>query len=356
MFRTNYSKLTKQNKKKIKQSILYTKSTNQRPGSNSGFFCKLRWMMIIFKIKKLKIVYLVNYFKIKNEIKMKNAIIISFMFFMSQMIFAQNKTDISLMWKDSVKQESQISSATGNLYKQLEHHGPAVENEWLGLRFYFDYKVAIDVYNKTRPGLELKEAKWYPTPEQQKEGWGADQYKVNKTVGLGGVRLWDGEKEVFLDPVSKRTARVRKEATISYMEMLSEDVPYKGDTIDILVRATVYSGVRAAKVEAFAFCDKPVQFFTGVNYHSTTATKQGDNYVCTWGIHPEDVAAFQVNIGSGLVYNPFDFESVNKGESQYVLISKPTKYLETWITSSSEKEGELNTMEKFIDYLENFQK
>ena len=271
-------------------------------------------------------------------------------------IMAQNKTDISLAWKDSTEQKNEIESLTGNLYNQLKHHGPAVENEWLGFRFYFDYKVAVDVYNKTRPGLELKDAGWYPTPEQQLDGWGADQYKVGKTVGCGGVRLWDGEKVVYLDPVSKRTARVCKEANISYMEMLSEDVPYKGDSVDILVRLTVFSGKRAAKVEAFALCDKPVQFLTGINYHQTTETKQGDNYLCTWGIHPEDVAAYQFNIGGGLIYNPKDFVSITKEASEYQLITNPTKYLSTWVSSACEKEEELNSLDKFTEYLEDFKR
>ena len=138
------------------------------------------------------------------------------------------------------------------MYNKLSHHGPAIENEFLGLRIYFSSKCAIDVYNKTRTALELEEAAWYPTQKQQQEGWGADLYKAGNTVGCGGVRLWDGEKVVFLDPVRLRTARVRKEANISYMEMLSEGVPYKGDSVDILMRVTVFSGIRSAKVETFA--------------------------------------------------------------------------------------------------------
>lgn len=271
-----------------------------------------------------------------------------------RMASAQNNTDISLKWKNSDKQEASISSETGNLYNRLSHHGPAIENEWLGLRIYFDYKCAIDVYNKTQARLELAEAEWYPTVEQQESGWGADQYKVGNTVGLGGVRLWDGEKAVYLDPVRNRTARVFKEANISYMEMLSEGIPYKGDSIDILVRVTVFSGFREAKVEAFALCDQPVQFLTGINYHPETQNSMGDNYICTWGIHPEDVAAFQLSIGAGIIYNPVNFEQINKSENEYQLISKPAKYLKTWISSASERDPYLNTMEKFIDYLESF--
>ncbi|MFB6341731.1 DUF4861 family protein [Saccharicrinis sp. FJH62] len=266
-------------------------------------------------------------------------------------VSAQNMTDISLSKKGSGKQVKEIVSETGDMYKLVEHHGPAIENEWIGLRLYFDYKCAIDVYNKTRPGLELEEAGWYPTPEQQKEGWGADQYKVGQTVGLGGVRLWDGEKEVFLNPVKDRIARVRKEANFSQMEMLSEGIPYKGDSVDILIRVTVFSGFREAKVEAFALCDKPVEFVTGINYFPTTKTIEGDNYICTWGLHPEDVAAFQLIIGGAIMYNPADFTTVTKADKQYMLISKPTKYLATWITSACEKEKGFKSMDQFVDYV-----
>lgn len=287
---------------------------------------------------------------------MNKLVISCIIVFVYNMLSAQNKTDISLKWKGSDKQETIIESDSGDLFQKLSHHGPAIENEWLAFRMYFDFKCAIDIYNKTRPGLELAAASWYPTVEQQKEGWGADQYKVGTTVGCGGVRLWDGEKVVYLNPVTKRTARVCKEANFSYMEMLSEGVPYKGDSVNILVRVTVYSGTRAAKVEAFALNDEPVQFLTGLNYHATTVTKEGKNYISTWGTHPEDVAAFQLAIGAAIIYNPDDFTSVKKFENEYQLISNPGKYLATWISAACEKEQEINTIEKFIHYLDNFKK
>lgn len=84
-------------------------------------------------------------------------------------LLAQNQTDVRLKWKDKDHQETVIVSESGDLYRDLDHHGPAIENEWMALRLYFDHKVAIDVYNKQRPGLELAEAGWYPTVEQQKE-------------------------------------------------------------------------------------------------------------------------------------------------------------------------------------------
>ncbi|MBK1875451.1 DUF4861 family protein [Pelagicoccus mobilis] len=181
--------------------------------------------------------------------------------------FSQNNTDVSLFEKkEPSTQLTEVFSESGDMYLTLGHHGPAIENEYFALRMFFDKKAAIDVYSKSRPGLELKATGWYPTPEQQANGWGGDHYHVGDTVGLGGIRLWDGEKAIPLNPVSRRYGRVVKEGSVSFFEIRSECVPYKGSEIDILVRVTVFSSVRNAKVEAFALSDQEVQFATGLNY------------------------------------------------------------------------------------------
>ncbi|MFH6995113.1 DUF4861 family protein [Flavobacterium sp. FlaQc-48] len=265
---------------------------------------------------------------------------------------AQNNTDTSLYMKsDKITYLTDIGSETGDLYKTIGHHGPAIENEWMALRIYFSDKVAIDVYSKAKPGLELKKASWYPTPEQQKEGWGADYYKVANTVGLGGVKLWDGEKLVPLNPVTNRLARVGKTDTTSWMEMISRGIPYKGKKVDILVRVTVFSGKREAKVEAVSLTGEKVQFATGVNYFKDFETKKGTNYIAVWGKHPEDVAAEIIPIGAAIIYNPKDYEKNTDDGTQYLLISKPTKNLETKIISSSTRETELNTLDKLEAYI-----
>ncbi|MEO7975499.1 DUF4861 family protein [Flavobacterium sp.] len=255
------------------------------------------------------------------------------------------------MKSEKITYLTDIGSESGDLYKTIGHHGPAVENEWMALRIYFSDKAAIDVYSKAKPGLELKKAQWYPTPEQQKEGWGADYYKVAATSGLGGVKLWDGEKVVPLNPVTNRLARVGKTDTTSWMEMISKGVPYKGKNVDILIRVTVFSGKREAKVEALSLNGEKVQFVTGVNYFKDFQTKKGANYIAVWGKHPEDVAAEIVEIGAAILYNPKDYVKTDDDGTQYLLISKPTKHLETKIISSSAREQELNTLDKLEAYI-----
>ncbi len=267
---------------------------------------------------------------------------------------AQNMTHASLFMRSDSTYTNEIKSETGDLYKTIGHHGPAIENEWMALRIYFNNKAtSIDVYNKKKQGLELKSKEWYPSVEDQKSGYGADYYKVGPTVGLGGVRLWDGEKEVMLAPISMRTAKIKKEATYSQMEMLSEDVPYKGKKVDILLRVTAYTGLRQMKVEAFALTDDDVQFATGVNYWKDEKVIKTDNSVITWGYHPEDVAAEKMKVGAAIVVNPDDYSDKIDDGGQILFISKPTKYISTWVTSTIDKDENMGTLKAFEKHVAN---
>ena len=100
---------------------------------------------------------------------------------------------------------------------------------------------------------------------------GADGYIVGKTVGLGGIALWDGEKEVKLEATGGRTARVGETRNGSYIEMIAYGVAYKGDNVDVMIRVDVSSKTREAVVTASELSGKKVQFLTGVNYHEGPA-------------------------------------------------------------------------------------
>ena len=289
---------------------------------------------------------------------MKKYILLTTVFFAFMLIFspvlnAQNCTDVSMFFNsDSSQQLTQIGCEEGDLFRKLGHHGPAIENEYLGLRIFFNSTTAVDVYSKTKKGLELEQFEWYPSPEEQASGWGVDMYKVGKTVGLGGIRLWDGEKVVLLDPVSERTASVRKEKNSSYMEMISRGVPYKNETVDIKVRVTVFCDRREAKIEVEEMNGKKVQFVTGVNYHPGNKVQKGEDFIAVWGIHPEDVAEKPVDLGGAILFNPKIFPTQKDDGEQVLIISKPQKKIETYITSSNSNESEINTAAKFVKYVE----
>lgn len=267
--------------------------------------------------------------------------------------YCQNATDASLYLKKDQIQLKEVESKSGNLFRKLGHHGPAVENPWIGLRIYFDKKAAIDLYSKAKPGLELNEKRWYPSKKEQQEGWGADYYKAGNTVGLGGIKLWDGENTVDLHPVSKRLARVYSVTDSSSMELISVGVPYKNTAVDIHVMVTVYSDKREAKVEAFCSSGVMVQFATGLNYFEGLKTKKTENYLASWGIHPEDVAAEKVQVGAALIFDKNQFEQHLDDGKQMLIISKPCNKIQTWITSANQREAKINSYPAFIAEVEN---
>lgn len=260
----------------------------------------------------------------------------------------QGNTSVSMyLKKDRDTQLDYIESSSGNLFNKLGHHGPAIENPWYALRLYLNKEAAIDVYSKATPGLELAEKKWYPSKKDQSEGWGADYYKVGNTVGLGGIKLWDGDHVHDLQPVSKRSARVTAYKDSCSMEMISEGLAFKGMEIDILVRVTVYGSKREAKVEAFSLTGEAVQFVTGINYFKKLTIQRGANYMLTWGIHPEDVAAQKVEVGVALVIQQDVVERQLDDGRQFLFITEPVASFSAWITSYNARESGIHSFGDF---------
>lgn len=268
-------------------------------------------------------------------------------------LFSQDNTAASMyLKKDKNTQLDYIESKSGNLFSKLGHHGPAIENQWYALRLYFSRKTAIDVYSKAKPGLELAEKKWYPSKKEQLAGWGADYYKVGNTVGLGGVKLWNGEKVLDLHPVDLRSARVTVYDDSTSIDMISEGVPYRGKKLNIKVCVTVYSSKREAKVEAFSMTGEPVQFVTGINYFKNLETRTGENYALTWGIHPEDVAAEKVKVGAAIILQKAVIEQQLDDGKQLLFITKPVQSFSSRIASFNAREDGIDSFESFEKQVE----
>lgn len=262
------------------------------------------------------------------------------------------QTAKSLFLKSDGKQVAEIYSKSGNEYKTVGHHGPAVENVYMALRIYFNDSGAIDVYSKTGRGLELEKYGWYPTEEQQeKYGLGCDEYMVGGTVGLGGIALWDGEKEVKLKATKGRLARVGDTKKGCFAEMISYGVPYDGDTVDVKIRVEVSSKTRNATVTAEELSGRKVMFLTGVNYHEGAAVKYGEDYICVWGVHPADVSTDPSPVGAGMFFGKSDFLPPEKTSDMVRIISKPASKIRTEIVAASTKEAELNTLRRFEAYI-----
>lgn len=280
---------------------------------------------------------------------MKRYLTVFLMFLLCGTSFAQ--TACSLFWRSDSLQVAEIVSESGNQYNKVGHHGPAVENSHMALRIYFNDSGAIDVYSKTGRGMELMEYLWYPSEEMRSMGAGNDEYMVGKTVGFGGVALWDGEKEIKLVATEGRTARVGSTRKGAYAEMVAYGVLYKNDTVDVAIRIDMQDKSREAIVTAYELSGTPVQFVTGVNYHEGQKVVYGAKSICVWGPHPVKDMENPSSIGAGLFYSDKDFPAVEKTGDMVRLISRPSPKVKTRLVSASTKEAELNNFRRFEAYM-----
>ena len=281
-----------------------------------------------------------------------NSRIITALFFFIAPVLAQAQTASSLFLRADSLQVKEIVAETADMYKKVGHHGPAVENSHMALRIYFNNSGAIDLYSKNGRGMELLKYKWYPTEKDQEEnGAGCDEYMVGKTVGFGGIALWDGESEVKLVATGGRTARVGDTSKGSYAEMIAYGVPYKGDTVDISIRIDMFAKKREATVTATELSGKKVQFLTGVNYHEGERVSMGEGWASVWGVHPANVSTNPKPVGAAILYNAKKFESVTKTENMVRLVSFPASSVSTKLVGASTKEAELNSAKRFEAYV-----
>ena len=281
-----------------------------------------------------------------------NSRIITALFFFIAPVLAQAQTASSLFLRSDSLQVKEIVSETADMYKKVGHHGPAVENSHMALRIYFNNSGAIDLYSKNGRGMELLKYKWYPAEKDQEEnGAGCDEYMVGKTVGFGGIALWDGESEVKLVATGGRTARVGDTSKGSYAEMIAYGVPYKGDIVDISIRIDMFAKKREATVTATELSGKKVQFLTGVNYHEGERVSMGEGWVSVWGVHPANVSVDPKPVGAAILYNAKKFESGTKTENMVRLVSFPASSVSTKLIGASTKEAELNSAKRFEAYV-----
>lgn len=260
------------------------------------------------------------------------------------------QTAKSLFWRSDSLQVSEIVSETGDQYRKVGHHGPAVENTHLALRIYFNDSGAIDLYSKSGRGMELESYLWYPSAEaQETAGAGCDSYIVGKTVGFGGIALWDGENEVKLVATKGRTARVGDTKKGSFAEIISYGVPYKGDSVDISIRIDVTAKSRDAVVTATELSGKKVLFLTGVNFHDGQKVTTGKDFISVWGTHP--AKELSMPIGAGMKFSDKDFPTMEKTDVMVRVISKPSAQVKTTLVGASVKEAELNSAKRFEAYM-----
>lgn len=223
-------------------------------------------------------------------------------FEVQEQISFEDKTWAQLMLKEDMKLQDSLTAQGGNLYKQCYHHGPAFENREIAYRIYFDRRMSIDVYGKKQDKLELKQTHWYSDSIQRQNGFGKDILWVGKTVSLGAVRGWNGQKTLFAKDVESRTAKVIAHGPIrTIVEMETEGWKYESKVVDMTSKFTLYAGHHDFEHE-LSISQNSIALCTGLMKKDSAVYIHGNGYDGLWGFNlAESGDAIADTFGLGVV-------------------------------------------------------
>lgn len=182
-----------------------------------------------------------------------------------------------------------VDRGSASSYSSLHHHGPAFENEYIAFRLYFDHRQTVDMYGKTRKGLEIKETQFYPDAGQKAAGYGDDVLWVGNSFGLGALRGWDGTQQTMFDDCDRRSMRIIASGPV---RAIVEVVDLGWNTrnagkapVDMTTRYTVYAGRRDCTVDVkFRRPATGYQFATGIiNVKGSEGMSDGHGLRGCWG-------------------------------------------------------------------------
>ncbi len=265
------------------------------------------------------------------------------------------QSDVSFFLRSDSIRLSVMDTIADDLFRKVGHHGPAIENSYMALRIYFKKGCAIDVYNKTHACLELKDYGWYPNDQQIADGAGSDEYLVGKTTGLGGMSLWDGEKQILLAGTKGRRVEALKTKDGATLSMLVRGVEYKGELVDIKLTINVKDDSRIAEVVGECTSGQKVIFMSGVNYHEGESITSENGHIAVYGLHPAGVVKEPHALGAAVSFDK-KWQSLDADkETSFlpIITKKAVKKAKVSIIATSEREDALNSEAKFLDFVRN---
>ena len=82
----------------------------------------------------------------------------------------------------------------------IKYEGPGWESDKVAFRFYLDQRNAMDVFAKKTSGIVLPQVgiDGYDNYHKMAD-WGMDQMQVGKTLGIGSIAYWDGQKAIRVE-------------------------------------------------------------------------------------------------------------------------------------------------------------
>lgn len=213
-----------------------------------------------------------------------------------------------------------------DMYNSIYGHGAVFESSLAGFRIYMDNRQSIDLYGKTLPRLELEETGFYTTEAQAAEGYGCDILWAGQSVGAGSFRGYRNEQPCYIDTVSWRRQTVIASGPIrSIVEVSDGSWIYKGQTLDMTQRYTLYAGHRDVAVDVhIQGAARGETFCTGVQKleDKNEGFMSHNGLTGSWGNNIPEKSRMSHNewVGLGLYAHPENRKAMKEDAFNYLTL------------------------------------
>ena len=201
---------------------------------------------------------------------------------------------------------------------------------------YRFYDGVVDFFGKQfRSGLFLQSLTGVKEdPYHVEQAWGMDVLNVGTSAGLGGLSLWDGDKEILCrNPGGEGKLTFERKILATgpvraLVEVTTRGVIVPEGPVTIRTRYSIFAGRPETEAETEVLIDgKPVppdsKIRLGIGLTKIPKDKSlfdpQEGYLGNWGV--QDPIVIQ-EIGLGLILNPADVGSLRETDVDRVLLAK----------------------------------
>lgn len=237
----------------------------------------------------------------------------------------------------------------------IKYEGPGWESDKVGYRLYLDWRNAVDVFGKKvrEPVLENVGMDGYESYHHEQD-WGMDILKVGKSLGIGSIGWWNGEKAIRVEKTDSVICRVLADGIIKSQV---QTWYYRWDLgvqkVNLNSVISIDAGSRMTH-ECLLF-DAPVaNICTGIRKEPKGKVIQikGENekWAClaTWGKQSLNNDL----LGLAIIYPNQHAELTEDKHSHIVQFKKPSTQVEYYFLAAWEKEPNgIKSEEAFVKYI-----
>lgn len=221
----------------------------------------------------------------------------------------------------------------------IKFEGPGWESDKAAFRFYLDWRNGVDVFAKKTPGIVLP---FVGVDDYEKYHhmaiWGMDNLQVGKTLGLGSIAIWNGEKAVRVEKTDSIIAYIPTDGKVcSQVATTYYGWDANGIKCNLQSLISIDAGSRASHMELKT--DKVLpNLATGIFKDKNGEVIQSNDNTKEWSYFATFGKQSMNNDIQGLAifYRTKQLNKITEDELNHVIILNPKNnyvdyyFMETW--------------------------